>query len=290
MCVLRRSMVLGLVITGLALSAASGDVLLSSFEENLDTSLGVPWAVNLSADEVQLTTSYVTEGATEGTYALQVEHDTGWSHNFKLAGAADIIPLIANHDFLEIDTAPSPGATWRKMSVAMVGGFGGTQTVNWNITGFDLDLAQEATISLDLQATGLQQGARDLMNEDGSYWVTWLIFQGGDTSGATRITTTFDNIRFTGETILLGDVNGDSVVNGLDVDPFVDVLLTGTDDNATRIRADMNVDGEVNGLDVDPFVTAVVGGGTAAIPEPSTLALVVAGAVGILYFRKKVRR
>ena len=34
--------------------------------------------------------------------------------------------------------------------------------------------------------------------------------------------------------LLLGDVNFDGEVNGLDVDPFVDVLLNGTDDNATR--------------------------------------------------------
>ena len=69
--------------------------------------------------------------------------------------------------------------------------------------------------------------------------------------------------------VLLGDVNLDEDVNGLDVDPFVDVLLNGP----FQIEADMNKDGEVNGLDVDPFVAAVVGGGVAAVPEPSTLAL-----------------
>jgi len=35
----------------------------------------------------------------------------------------------------------------------------------------------------------------------------------------------------------------------------------------------MNEDGEVNGRDVDPFVAAVVDGGTAAVPEPTTLLL-----------------
>jgi hypothetical protein len=80
---------------------------------------------------------------------------------------------------------------------------------------------------------------------------------------------------------MLGDVNGDRAVNGLDVDPFVEVLVNGTDDNATRIVADMNRDGEVNGLDVDPFVAAVVGG-VQQIPEPSTLLLCILalGAVG----------
>ena len=70
--------------------------------------------------------------------------------------------------------------------------------------------------------------------------------------------------------VILGDVNLDTQVNGLDVDPFVDRLLNGPD----QAEADMNQDGEVNGLDVDPFVAAIVGGGVQAVPEPSTLALV----------------
>jgi hypothetical protein len=72
-----------------------------------------------------------------------------------------------------------------------------------------------------------------------------------------------------GGTVLLGDVNLDQDVNGLDVDPFVDVLLNGP----YQTEADMNEDAEVNGLDVDPFVAAVVGGGTQPIPEPATLLL-----------------
>jgi hypothetical protein len=76
---------------------------------------------------------------------------------------------------------------------------------------------------------------------------------------------------------LLGDVNGDGVVNGLDVDPFVDVLLSGP----YQLEADMNEDQVVNGLDVDPFVAAMVGG-VQQIPEPSNLllALLALGVVG----------
>ena len=66
----------------------------------------------------------------------------------------------------------------------------------------------------------------------------------------------------------MGDVNLDGEVNGLDVDPFVEVLLSGP----YQPEADMNSDQVVNGLDVDPFVAAVVGG-TQQIPEPSTLLL-----------------
>jgi hypothetical protein len=67
---------------------------------------------------------------------------------------------------------------------------------------------------------------------------------------------------------LIGDVNGDCLIDGRDVDAFVDVLLSGSN----QIEADMNEDQVVNGLDVDSFVAAVVGG-TQPVPEPSTLLL-----------------
>jgi hypothetical protein len=54
--------------------------------------------------------------------------------------------------------------------------------------------------------------------------------------------------------------------NGLDVEAFAEVLLSGP----YQPEADMNEDEVVNGLDVDPFVATVVGGAQ-SIPEPSTL-------------------
>jgi hypothetical protein len=83
----------------------------------------------------------------------------------------------------------------------------------------------------------------------------------------------------------LGDVNGDGVVNGLDVDPFVDVLLNGP----YQAEADMNDDGDVNGLDVDPFVAAVVGGGVAAVPEPATWGLALLAAVALACWQRRER-
>jgi hypothetical protein len=84
-------------------------------------------------------------------------------------------------------------------------------------------------------------------------------------------------LTFVPEPLLLGDVNGDGDVNGLDVDPFVEVVLGGP----YQQEADMNEDQVVNGLDVDPFVAAVVGGAQ-QIPEPSTLLLciIALGVVG----------
>ena len=68
---------------------------------------------------------------------------------------------------------------------------------------------------------------------------------------------------------LLGDVNLDGEVNGLDVDPFVEVLVSGP----YQVEADMNEDQVVNGLDVDHFVQEVVGSRVRQIPEPASFLL-----------------
>ena len=81
---------------------------------------------------------------------------------------------------------------------------------------------------------------------------------------------------------LLGDLNLDGDVNGLDVDPFVDVLLS----DLYQVEADMNGDQVVNGLDVAPFVTSVVDGGDRPVPEPSTLLLAYVAMVLVAVWRR----
>jgi hypothetical protein len=105
-----------------------------------------------------------------------------------------------------------------------------------------------------------------------------LEVESGDTAMA--------SLQFTGW--IVGDVSGDGEVNGLDVDPFVDVLLNGSTELLLYLKADMNGDGEVNGLDVDPFVAAVIGSpGQARVPEPSTIVLAGLALLGLVWCRRR---
>ena len=54
---------------------------------------------------------------------------------------------------------------------------------------------------------------------------------------------------------ILGDINGDGVVNLLDVGPFIDLLA----ENGFQAEADINGDGAVNLLDVGPFIDLLSG-------------------------------
>jgi hypothetical protein len=272
-----RSSLIALSLLCIAVSGVTADTLLSSFEQNLDTSVGLTWQTG------PLNTAYVTEGATEGAYALQIEHNIEWTQDFMLGGK-EASQLVADNYFFEVDVTTPADISWRQIFVVMQGG---NPYSGWlQAEQFDLNANQTQTISLDLNSTvaGSDTGqtyrehAASTVADPEGWWEIYLVFQGEDQSGAELITTTIDNVRFTGGSdVLLGDVNFDGEVNGLDVDPFVDVLLNGP----YQQEADMNLDAEVNGLDVDPFVAAVVGG-VQQIPEPSTLLLsiVALGVVG----------
>ena len=60
---------------------------------------------------------------------------------------------------------------------------------------------------------------------------------------------------FMADAVLLGDVNGDSVVDLLDVTPFVNTIADGT----YLVEADINLDGSVDLLDVQLFVNLLIG-------------------------------
>jgi len=83
------------------------------------------------------------------------------------------------------------------------------------------------------------------------------------------------------EPAILGDVNGDGVVDGLDIQPFVDLLTGG----GYQTEADINEDSVVDGLDIQPFVDIITGAGGNPVPEPATMSLLVVAGIGMLVRR-----
>ena len=83
--------------------------------------------------------------------------------------------------------------------------------------------------------------------------------------------------------VILGDVNGDGVVDGLDIQPFVDLLTGG----GYQAEADINTDEVVDGLDIQPFVDIITGAGGNPVPEPATLGLLAVGGLAALARRRR---
>jgi autotransporter-associated beta strand protein len=128
----------------------------------------------------------------------------------------------------------------------------------------------------------------------------WDIGQFTDsTAAATGLTLgCIDNTRSKQVTIMAtypGDFNLDGVVDNLDRSIWFASAMTGT----TWQQGDANYDGVVDGLDRDllfanlglpPVTGTSSAAGVAPAPEPGTLALLVAGLIGLLAYGWRVRR
>ena len=92
-----------------------------------------------------------------------------------------------------------------------------------------------------------------------------------------------DDITVAEPTGILGDVNGDGVVDGLDIQPFVDLLTGG----GYQAEADINSDAVVDGLDIQPFVDIITGAGGESVPEPATMLLLAFGGLAAMRRRRR---
>jgi len=89
--------------------------------------------------------------------------------------------------------------------------------------------------------------------------------------------------------ILLGDMNGDGVVNNFDINAFELALANPSAylaeyPNMTNYQAvgDINGDGAFNNFDISAFEALLTGSGSAPVPEPSSLVLLAVGGLTLL--------
>ena len=90
--------------------------------------------------------------------------------------------------------------------------------------------------------------------------------------------------------MVLGDFDGNAVLDGLDIPDFKEALAdpAAWDDASGRyadILGDFNGDGVMNGLDIPGFKAALAQT-TPSVPEPATVVLVALGAIGIARRRR----
>lgn len=165
----------GALAAALITTTASADILVSSFEDDLSSHVGLTW----TSDQ---TTSFVSNGATDGASALQIVSPDNYSFVLSLDGPA-ITPDYATYDNLVIDVTTPATAEWRQLILVMQG-----DGLNYTQVGQDVPLGTTSEITFDLSDFS--------PNPTATWWQTVLVLQGGD-SGAGNITTTIDNIRLT---------------------------------------------------------------------------------------------
>ncbi len=97
-------------------------------------------------------------------------------------------------------------------------------------------------------------GFRTFLGDVG--WFRMEFSTGGDvTYFEGQLGTRQSNVFVGGESVLIGDVNCDKSIDLLDVQPFVEILLSGL----YEAKADINSDNEVDLLDVAPLVDLISG-------------------------------
>ena len=244
----------GLTQTSGIFSFAGGDVEVAT-NQSLDFNGGcVQGDVNIAGDIRVLGAQLLPGSAISGPSRVS---------EFNVNGDVD----LANNSIIQIDirsVAGPAGTTWDVV----------------NVTG-DVDLTpagQTAGITIQvvsLDSNGEPGDVSDFNSGDSYSWPILIAntITGFDAANVAVDITEFSNMfsssfsielrpEGTGQALflvysglLLGDVNGDGVVNLLDVAPFVDAISNGTFID----EADMNRDGVVNLLDVSLFVDVLTG-------------------------------
>ncbi len=253
---------------------ATADTLLSGFESDLSSSLGVNWEVS----EPTWSAQFVPQ-LSEGTNALKVKHNTNWQVGLKLVGGEALAQLIVANDTLELDATGVAGQAWRQVFVVLNGN---NEHVGWQQTEeFGLNVPSEAE-PFNHIVIDLADGNRNA--EGAQNWKAmaqaWLDAPAGDTKTYFELFIGFQG----GSNPPTADFNFDTFVDGQD---FLIWQRNLWNMEAGPEQGDTNFDAIVDGIDLETwkgeFGGAVVStidnimfktnaAAVAAIPEPSTAA------------------
>jgi hypothetical protein len=252
---------------------ATADTLLSGFNTDLSSSLGVDWVVS----EPSWSTQFVPQ-LSEGTGALKVRHNPNWQVGLKLVGGDALAQLITMSDTLELDATGVAGQAWRQVFVVLNGN---NEHVGWQQTEeFGLAVPSEEEpfnhIVIDLvdgnrNAAGEQNWkamAQAWLNapaETKTYLEIFIGFQGG--SNAPTADFNFDTF-VDGQDFLIWQQNfGNTAAGPEQGDTNFDAIVDGIDLETWKAQFGSPVVSTIDNIMFKTNVPAV-----AAIPEPTAAA------------------
>ncbi len=281
---MKRRTLITIIAAGLFVSPIQAEeIVLYSWENDHEG-----WT--LDEDEQFVDTFSPDVGVTHGSYSAVHEVSSGWGvalfGPFSIVSphAGPLANVLDDNRLLRVDVtadATTGEGEFHQIWLQFQGeGFNSGDVVYQSLDG-------------DGQTTTIEYDFSDLEGFDPN--APWMQFRIGTNNNLGNPGTIWvDNLRVTTAPELIpGDMNFDGVVDTGDVAPFVLALTDAAAyqsqfgvDEATMIAAgDINNDGAFDTGDVAPFVQMLVGGGSATVPEPGSLALL--GLGGLMLLRRR---
>ncbi len=282
-----------LVVLVISQTPSTGQSLLSSFENDLSSTIGVNWEGDWTA-----TPQFSAVGATEGSTAFVVKHAPTWvTGGLALKGGLPLAEMTAQHGFLQIDFTSADVGTggdgaspsWRQVFAVF------NMNGSWNQNVFDIPVAPDdgtsltSTYTLDIASAGIQRKAQTWVTNfptaTDPYFELFLIWQGADqgvveAGNYAPTDKLVDAADFTVWRDTLGGTNipNETVTLGIVDSADYDEWKANFGDNYSRIETN---------LDNIRFVNASAGSvSAAAVPEPASLLLAIGLTLGVASLRR----
>lgn len=252
-------------------ASVKADTLVSAFDTDLSSSLGVNWEVfgpNWS-------TQHVSQ-LSQGSGALRVVHNPNWEVGLKLVGGEALAQLITTSDRLELDAIGAFGMAWRQAFVVLNGNnehVGFQQTEEF---GLSVPSETEPFNHIVIELADANRNAAGAQNWK-SMAQAWLDAPVGDTKTYFELLIGFQG----GSNAPTADFNFDTAVDGQD---FLIWQRNFGNMEAGPEQGDSNFDAIVDGVDLNAWMTEfgrpvastidnirfTTTPAVAAVPEPAT--------------------